>query len=125
MSSWQARAFSSAIRTLVRRPSWGSEKALAARARRLFGAPRPYGWLATAGLRRESCRGDVRGEWLIPRDAMPGVVFYVHGGGFVSCSSATHRPITAALARFTRRRVFSADYRLAPEAKLPAALDDV
>ena len=67
----------------------------------------------------------VPGEWLIPRDAKPGIVFYAHGGGFVSCSASTHRPITAALARLTGRRVFSVDYRLAPEARLPAALDDV
>jgi acetyl esterase/lipase len=49
----------------------------------------------------------------------------VHGGGYVSCSSATHRTITAALARLTGCRVFSADYRLAPEARFPAAFEDV
>jgi acetyl esterase/lipase len=48
----------------------------------------------------------------------------MHGGGYVSCSAATHRPITAALARLTGRRVFSLDYRLAPEHRFPAALDD-
>jgi acetyl esterase/lipase len=67
----------------------------------------------------------VRGEWLIPRRPQPGCILYVHGGGFVSCSAATHRPISAALARLARRRVFSVAYRLAPEARLPAALDDV
>jgi acetyl esterase/lipase len=50
---------------------------------------------------------------------------YVHGGGFVSCSFRTHRPIAAALARFSRQRVLSVDYRLAPEHRFPAALDDV
>jgi len=48
----------------------------------------------------------------------------MHGGGYVAGSSATHRPITAALARLTGRRVFSLDYRLAPEHRFPAALDD-
>lgn len=67
----------------------------------------------------------MRGEWLHPPHLRPGVIFYVHGGGFVSCSAATHRPIAAALARLTQRRVFSVDYRLAPEARLPAAHEDV
>jgi len=126
MSSWQARAFSRAIRAIVRRQSWGPEDALAARARRVFGAPPAYGWLAAVGLSRRACRsGSVRAEWLIPRRLRPGVVFYVHGGGFVSCSAATHRPIAAALARLTQRRVFSVDYRLAPKARLPAAHEDV
>ncbi len=67
----------------------------------------------------------MRGEWLIPEAPLRGVLLYVHGGGFVSCSAATHRPITAALARFAKRRVFSVDYRLAPEYRFPAAMDDV
>jgi len=126
MSSWQARVFSRAIRALVRREDWGAEAALVARARRVLGAPRAYGYLATVGLSRRSVRTRaVRGEWLVPRRPRRGVVLYVHGGGFVSCSAATHRPITAALARLARRPVFGADYRLAPEARLPTAHEDV
>jgi acetyl esterase/lipase len=53
------------------------------------------------------------------------VLLYVHGGGYVSCSAATHRPVTAYLARLLGCRVFSADYRVAPEARFPTALDDV
>ena len=126
MPSWQARVLSFAVSSLVRRRDWGPERTLARRARRLFGASRPYGWIAIRGLRCDRVRaGSICGEWLIPKDPDPGVVFYVHGGGFVSCSAATHRPITAALARATRRRVFSVDYRLAPEHRFPAAQDDV
>jgi len=126
MPSWQARIFSLAIRGVVRRRHWGREQALARRARFLFGAPAPIRWLATRGVRREQVSAaSVRGEWLIPGAPLPGVVFYVHGGGFAACSTATHRPITSSLARFTRRRVFSVDYRLAPEHRFPAAHDDV
>ena len=126
MSSWQARAVSRAIRAIVRRQSWGTEHALAARARRFLGAPPLYGWLATVGLRLSAWQADgVRGEWLTPRRTRPGIIFYVHGGGFVSCSAATHRPIAAGLARLTQRCVLSVDYRLAPEARLPAAHEDV
>jgi acetyl esterase/lipase len=66
----------------------------------------------------------VRGEWVVPKEYDEGVVLYLHGGGYVSCSAATHRPITAALARFTGLRVLGLDYRIAPEHRFPAALDD-
>src|SRR5207244_1104738 len=66
-----------------------------------------------------------QGEWINPKSPKPGVILYVHGGGYVSCSSKTHRPITATLARLTQRKVFSVDYRRAPESRFPAAIDDV
>lgn len=115
-----------AIRATIRRRDWGDERALARRARRLFGSPAPYGWLRAVGLRVEPVRAaGVAAEWLVPPDAEAGVLLYVHGGGFVSCSTQTHRPVTATLARLTRRRVLSVEYRLAPEHRFPAALDDV
>jgi acetyl esterase/lipase len=55
------------------------------------------------------------------RDA---VLLYYHGGGFVSCSPRSHRPITATLARLIGCRVFSLDYRLAPENPFPAGAED-
>jgi acetyl esterase/lipase len=68
----------------------------------------------------------VRGEWIEPISVRDdGIILYVHGGGYVSCSPRTHRPLTAALARNTGRRVFSVDYRIAPESRFPAAIDDV
>jgi epsilon-lactone hydrolase len=126
MPSWQARILSVAVRAVVRRRHWGNERELTRRARLVFGAPPVYRSLATYGVRRERVRtAQVRGEWLVPNAAGPGVVLYIHGGGFVACSVATHRPITAALARFARRRVFSAEYRLAPEHRWPAGAEDV
>lgn len=129
--SWQARCLNASFRLLVRRKRWGAdERAVARRARRLFGTPRPFQWLRTLGLnvRPINDSGDgvvVRGEWIEPeRTDDGGVILYIHGGGYVACSAATHRPITASLARLARRRVFSLDYRLAPEHRYPAALDD-
>ncbi len=128
MTSWQARFFSAAVRMMIRRQSWGrDEQALARRARRLLGSPKPLQWLSMRGLRSTAVREKaVRGEWLEPKQSSEnGIIFYIHGGGFVSCSAKTHRPITAALARLTGFRIFSLDYRLAPEHRFPAALDDV
>jgi acetyl esterase/lipase len=126
MQSWQARMFEFLVRGIVRRRRWGSERALVRRARIVFGAPAPYARLVAHGLQQAEVRaGKVRGEWLIPSDPLPGAILYIHGGGFVSCSPVTHRPIAAALTRLTRRRVLSVDYRLAPESRLPAAQEDV
>ena len=53
----------------------------------------------------------------------PGFVFF-HGGGLVAGSILTHDRIAAALAHVTSCRLVSVDYRLAPEHKYPAAVDD-
>jgi acetyl esterase/lipase len=116
---------------VIRRRDWGDEQALASRARRLLGAP---SLVQRAVLRGLVCTPavvapGVRGEW-VARPAVAarppvGVLLYVHGGGYVSGSAADRRPITAALARATGLHVFGLDYRLAPEHRFPAALDDV
>jgi len=53
----------------------------------------------------------------------PGFVFF-HGGGMVAGSIDTHDRICAALAQTTGCRLVSVDYRLAPEHKFPAAIED-
>jgi len=126
MASVRMRAASAVVALLFRRRSWGAhERAVARRARRLFGAPRWQQWLAARGLAVQPVAASgVRGEWLIP-PAPRGVVFYIHGGGYAACTPQGHRPITAGLARRGPFRVFAPDYRLAPEHRYPAALDDV
>jgi len=54
---------------------------------------------------------------------LPGLVYF-HGGGLVAGSVETHDGIARALAGFGACRVVSVDYRLAPEHRFPAALDD-
>ncbi len=53
----------------------------------------------------------------------PGFVFF-HGGGLVAGSVETHDRVAAALADATGCRLISVDYRLAPEHKFPAAIED-
>jgi len=69
------------------------------------------------------------GEWLLPGDVQPddprGAMLYVHGGGFVLGSPASHRAIAARFAQLTGRPVLAAHYRLAPEHSFPAALEDL
>lgn len=67
-----------------------------------------------------------RGEWLEPTDTAAGalpVVLFVHGGAYTIGSPTSHRWLSSRLAR-AGMRVFSLDYRLAPEHPFPAALDD-
>ncbi len=126
MTSWQATLWEWAVKVVIRRRSWGrDERAVARRARRVFGAFPAWQWFRTRGVELSPTPpGPVRGEWTTPRQARPGTILYFHGGSYVSGSPATHRPITAALARMTGRSVLSLDYRLAPEHRFPAATDD-
>jgi acetyl esterase len=57
------------------------------------------------------------------REGAPGFVFF-HGGGMVAGSIETHDRVAAALAETTGCRLISIDYRLAPEHKFPAAIED-
>ncbi len=67
--------------------------------------------------------GGVPGERLEGPTAGNTVLLYLHGGGYFGCSAESHRPITAFFAR-EGFRVFAPDYRLAPENRFPAAVDD-
>jgi acetyl esterase/lipase len=53
------------------------------------------------------------------------VIFYIHGGCYVSGSVGSIREFAARLSAASRARVLTVDYRLAPEHPCPAALDDV
>jgi epsilon-lactone hydrolase len=67
----------------------------------------------------------VPGEWAEPAGADAGtVIFYLHGGGYGIGSIASHRHLVAQLAHASGARGFSINYRLAPEHKFPAAVDD-
>ncbi|MFD5174519.1 alpha/beta hydrolase [Nocardia sp. NPDC058379] len=60
----------------------------------------------------------------VPPERAAGAILYLHGGGYVVGSLATHRSLVARLARDSSCAVYSLDYRLAPEHPLPAGLDD-
>lgn len=53
-----------------------------------------------------------------------GLLVYFHGGGWVIGNIETHDGICRSLANASGHAVLSVDYRLAPEHKFPAALDD-
>ncbi len=64
-------------------------------------------------------------EWLTPRNHMDGkLLLYLHGGGYVIGGCDMHRQTVSHIARAGRIRALLPEYRLAPEHKFPAAIDD-
>ena len=63
-------------------------------------------------------------EWHRPSEENGRVLLYLHGGAYLIGSPATHRGISATLAKLGQRAVCVLDYRLAPEHPYPAALED-
>ena len=51
-------------------------------------------------------------------------VLYFHGGAYYLMDPATHRPTVAKIAKYTKGRVLSIRYRLAPKYPFPSALLD-
>jgi acetyl esterase/lipase len=65
-------------------------------------------------------------EWTETPTADPArVILFLHGGGFVSGSIASHRHMIAQAGREAGTRTLALGYRLAPEHPFPAALEDV
>ncbi len=53
-----------------------------------------------------------------------GALLYLHGGAYLFGSANTHRRFAAKLAADSALTAWSVDYRLAPEHRFPAAIDD-
>jgi acetyl esterase/lipase len=71
---------------------------------------------------------NVRGvpaEWITtPEVINDHVILYLHGGGYVAGSIASHRDLVMRISRTAKVRILIIDYQLAPEHPFPAALDD-
>ena len=79
---------------------------------------------ANIGVENERIEG-INAEWLIPENSSYNkIIFYVHGGGYVSGSCNDHRAIIAKLAANLGVTCLLYDYRLAPEHPFPSAIYD-
>ena len=77
------------------------------------------------GISTEAVDADgVSAEWVSAPDADNGAILYLHGGGYVTGSVISHRGMAANLSRASGCRVLTIDYRLAPEHKHPAQVED-
>jgi len=69
--------------------------------------------------------GGMPAQMMIPPDAdADRAVLFLHGGGYVYGSLASHAGMVAEIARAARCAALAVQYRLAPEHPFPAALDD-
>jgi acetyl esterase len=89
-------------------------------------APRLDRTVSTEWLEVPAPAGVLSARLYVPAGApRPGpLLLYLHGGGWVFGSPVTCDRVCRFLARHARVRVLSAPYRLAPEHRFPAAVED-
>lgn len=125
MPSWQARATSLYLRLFFKSRRASNEEQLVTRLRAgLASQQRVRAWFVPTAQVEPVNAGQVRGEWVRASAQPQTTIYYLHGGGYVACSPATHRSFTATLGRVAAAQVFALDYRLAPEHRFPAAVED-
>lgn len=83
-------------------------------------APAPRGIKTT----KETIAGIACDRIIYKGESNETVILYLHGGAFAFGSSKTHRAMMGHLARLTKSELIAPNYRLTPEFKYPAALDD-
>lgn len=78
------------------------------------------------GVTFEPCTlGGIEAELSVPENARTdAIIIYIHGGGLICGNAQTSRGYASMLAGETKIPVYSFSYRLAPEHKCPAAIDD-
>lgn len=59
-----------------------------------------------------------------PDEVRPGLLLFLHGGGYCLGSAKSYRPLVTRLSKALRIKAVSVDYRLAPEHVFPCAVDD-
>jgi monoterpene epsilon-lactone hydrolase len=85
--------------------------------------PVPMEGLCHEPVAADPTRSLCAAEWLsVPEPER--TILYFHGGGYFFGGLGTHRPACALLARYAKARVLSVDYRMAPEHRCPAPVED-
>ena len=64
-------------------------------------------------------------QWIIPHDFIGlQTILYLHGGGFIAGSINSHKDLATRIAKESKAQLLIINYRLAPEHKFPAGLND-
>ena len=109
----------------LRKETFTSATSIAAFRERCERGAARFGKLPAGIIVRKDAVGGVPAEWLIPEGAACNkLIFYVHGGGYVSGSCSDHRNIVSKIAAATGITTLLYEYRLAPEFPYPHAIND-
>lgn len=111
------------LQRLMKNTPFGSEQFDFEGLRKGMGTRRP---ITVEGVQTRTTKvGDISAEWVLAPGADPSVrLLYLHGGGFVSGSGGFYLPLAAHISAAAKCAVLLIDYRLAPEHRFPAGLDD-
>lgn len=101
----------------------------AAELRAMLSGPSPYATGEPVESQEDiaiaSPAGELRMRLYSPKaESRLPLTLYFHGGGYALCGLDTHDNVCRTLAARAQTLVLSVDYRLAPEARFPAAVDD-
>jgi acetyl esterase len=122
-------------RALLERPSGPALDSLSVgearrryREARLGLAPPPIAMAETRDFAFPGAAGDVGARYYRPLGEQPGealpAVVYFHGGGWTCGDLDTHDSVCRGIAAYGRCAVLAIDYRMGPEHKFPAAVED-
>ena len=68
---------------------------------------------------------EMKAVWIDAPQVNPeNVILYLHGGGYMEGSLTSHQDLAMRIGRASKARILLIDYRLAPEAPFPAAVND-
>jgi monoterpene epsilon-lactone hydrolase len=126
MSSWKDPEIAG-VRALLasRQPAPGEPRPSIAERRAASDAFGEMGSLPPGCRHEPMTAGGVKGERVVPADALEGrQMLYLHGGGYTGGSPRSHRPLAARLAEAAKATAIVAEYRLGPEHACPAAVED-
>ena len=126
MTSWKDPEIAG-VRALLaaRQPEPGAPQSGFADRRAAMDALGEQGALPTGCFHEPATVGGVKCERVVPQGAGAGrTLLYLHGGGYTTGSPRSHRPLVARLAEAARAIAIAADYRLGPEHRFPAAVED-
>lgn len=115
------------VRALLdsRQPGPNGPQPTIAERRAAMDAVGEMGSLPTHCYHEPETLGGVRCERVTPEGTLVGrTILYLHGGAYTAGSPRSHRPMVARIAEAARAVAVVADYRLGPEHRFPAAVED-